>query len=117
MHGQAGGYRGACAKGARVVPVCEDERITRRLAVPYPKARVGERTDNDAIPSRPSFPGLEEQVLAYWQRNQTFEASVEAREAGLHGANEFIFYDGPPFANGLPHYGHLLTGYVKDVVP
>ena len=85
--------------------------------MPYPKARVGERTDNDAIPSRPSFPVLEEQVLAYWQRNQTFEASVEAREAGLHGANEFVFYDGPPFANGLPHYGHLLTGYVKDVVP
>ena len=85
--------------------------------MPYPKARVGERTDNDAIPSRPSFPALEEQALAYWQRNQTFEASVEAREAGLHGANEFVFYDGPPFANGLPHYGHLLTGYVKDVVP
>ena len=35
----------------------------------------------------------------------------------MNGANEFVFYDGPPFANGLPHYGHLLTGYVKDVVP
>src|SRR5262249_37770704 len=33
------------------------------------------------------------------------------------GKNEFVFYDGPPFANGLPHYGHLLTGYVKDIVP
>ena len=42
---------------------------------------------------------------------------VDARPAGENGANEFVFYDGPPFANGLPHYGHLLTGYVKDVVP
>ena len=39
------------------------------------------------------------------------------RPAGENGANEYVFYDGPPFANGLPHYGHLLTGYVKDVVP
>ena len=42
--------------------------------------------------------------------------SRRARPA-TDGANEFVFYDGPPFANGLPHYGHLLTGYVKDVVP
>ena len=69
----------------------------------YPKARVGERTEKDAVPSRPSFPSLEAEVLAYWERDKTFEASVEAREAGVHGANEFVFYDGPPFANGLPH--------------
>ena len=37
--------------------------------------------------------------------------------AGENGSNEYVFYDGPPFANGLPHYGHLLTGYVKDIVP
>src|SRR5690606_15567617 len=48
---------------------------------------------------------------------KTFRASVEAREAGVNGSNEYVFYDGPPFANGLPHYGHLLTGYVKDSVP
>src|SRR5690606_33599245 len=46
-----------------------------------------------------------------------FRESVERRPAGPRGENEFVFYDGPPFANGLPHYGHLLTGYVKDVVP
>ena len=40
-----------------------------------------------------------------------------ATRPGVDGANEFVFYDGPPFANGLPHYGHLLTGYVKDIVP
>jgi isoleucyl-tRNA synthetase len=65
----------------------------------------------------PSFPALEERVLASWRAAGTFQASVERRPAGAGGANEFVFYDGPPFANGLPHYGHLLTGYVKDVVP
>ena len=56
-------------------------------------------------------------MLAYWKDDDTFRASVEQRDPGENGANEFVFYDGPPFANGLPHYGHLLTGYVKDLVP
>lgn len=70
-----------------------------------------------SVPSHPSFPALEREVLADWEADDTFVASVEARPAGENGSNEFVFYDGPPFANGLPHYGHLLTGYVKDVVP
>ncbi len=61
----------------------------------------------------PSFPDLEVEVLNYWDRDNTFRASIEQRD----GAEEYVFYDGPPFANGLPHYGHLLTGYVKDIVP
>ncbi|MEP6630273.1 MAG: class I tRNA ligase family protein, partial [Lapillicoccus sp.] len=69
------------------------------------------------VPSSPRFPEIEERVLRYWDEDGTFVASVENREAGENGANEFVFYDGPPFANGLPHYGHLLTGYVKDIVP
>jgi isoleucyl-tRNA synthetase len=60
------------------------------------------------------FPELEERILKSWEADQTFQASVDQREGG---DNEYVFYDGPPFANGLPHYGHLLTGYVKDVVP
>lgn len=60
-----------------------------------------------------SFPDLEQKVLAAWDADDTFQASIANRE----GAEEFVFYDGPPFANGLPHYGHLLTGYVKDLVP
>jgi isoleucyl-tRNA synthetase len=56
-------------------------------------------------------------VLDYWAGDKTFQASIDARDPGPNGANEFVFYDGPPFANGLPHYGSLLTGYVKDVVP
>jgi isoleucyl-tRNA synthetase len=69
------------------------------------------------VPSSPRFPQIEEQVLAYWEADDTFRASVEQRPAGENGNNEFVFYDGPPFANGLPHYGHLLTGYVKDLIP
>jgi isoleucyl-tRNA synthetase len=60
---------------------------------------------------------LEREVLDFWETDRTFLASVAHRPAGENGSNEFVFYDGPPFANGLPHYGHLLTGYVKDVVP
>lgn len=64
----------------------------------------------------PDFAALEESVLAYWAKEKMFPRTVEARPAKAQGhSNEYIFYDGPPFANGLPHYGHLLTGYVKDV--
>ena len=69
------------------------------------------------VDPQPNFPRLEEGVLARWERDQTFAASVAARDAGVNGGNEFVFYDGPPFANGLPHYGHLLTGFVKDAIP
>jgi isoleucyl-tRNA synthetase len=69
------------------------------------------------VDPRPNFPQLEEEILARWAEDDTFQASVDLRPAGEHGDNEFVFYDGPPFANGLPHYGHLLTGYVKDAIP
>jgi isoleucyl-tRNA synthetase len=69
------------------------------------------------VASQPSFPAIEAEVLERWIRDDTFRRSVERRPAGSDGDNEFIFYDGPPFANGLPHYGHLLTGFVKDAVP
>lgn len=74
-------------------------------------------TQPAVVPASPDLPAIELDVLAHWESDGTFQASVDAREAGEQGANEFVFYDGPPFANGLPHYGHLLTGYVKDVVP
>jgi isoleucyl-tRNA synthetase len=64
------------------------------------------------VPS-PRFPGIEQETLAFWEADQTFHASIAQRE----GAEEWVFYDGPPFANGLPHYGHLLTGYAKDLFP
>jgi len=73
-------------------------------------ARVG-------VVASPKFPEIEERILRYWDEDGTFMASVESRDPGENGENEFVFYDGPPFANGLPHYGHLLTGYVKDLIP
>ncbi|WP_193608889.1 isoleucine--tRNA ligase [Nocardioides lijunqiniae] len=79
----------------------------------YPKVS----TTGDGVPSSPKFPAIEERVLAHWDADGTFQASIDQRDAGQDGANEFVFYDGPPFANGLPHYGHLLTGYVKDLIP
>jgi isoleucyl-tRNA synthetase len=76
-----------------------------------------QHTDATGVPASPDLPAVERAVLDYWAADQTFEASIDARPAGTDGSNEFVFYDGPPFANGLPHYGHLFTGYVKDAVP
>ncbi|WP_172619337.1 isoleucine--tRNA ligase [Candidatus Sneabacter namystus] len=58
----------------------------------------------------PHFPKIEENILEYWHTEKIFEKSVNQRKT----TDKFVFYDGPPFANGLPHYGHLLTGFVKD---
>ncbi|MEV0948768.1 isoleucine--tRNA ligase [Rhodococcus sp. NPDC049939] len=74
----------------------------------YPKVDYGIAQDAGV-----NFPRVEQRVLAGWEQDDTFRASIAQRD----GASEFVFYDGPPFANGLPHYGHLLTGYVKDVIP
>jgi isoleucyl-tRNA synthetase len=67
-----------------------------------------------SVDQQPNYPELEAGILDFWAEDDTFRASVDSRPAG---ANEYVFYDGPPFANGLPHYGHLLTGFVKDAVP
>ena len=78
-------------------------------------------TDNDLpypdVVSRPDFPSLELEILTRWKTENIFERSVEQHKGIAEGGEEFVFNDGPPFANGLPHYGHLLTGYVKDVIP
>jgi len=88
-----------------------------------------------------NFAKSEEEILKFWQENKIFEKSIQNRdysnleetdstspagccvkgdcdkhlEENNTRGNEFVFYDGPPFANGLPHYGHLLTGYIKDI--
>ncbi|KGM12840.1 isoleucine--tRNA ligase [Cellulomonas bogoriensis 69B4 = DSM 16987] len=82
----------------------------------YPLHRTTDVGTPAPVPASPDLPDVERQVLDHWQADGTFQASVDQRPAGAQGENEFVFYDGPPFANGLPHYGHLLTGYVKDVV-
>ena len=55
------------------------------------------------------FSKMEEKILDFWNKNKIFEKSIDIRKDG----EEFVFYDGPPFASGLPHYGHMLAGYIK----
>ena len=64
-------------------------------------------------PSPKDLPAVDQEILAFWKADSTFQASIDQRPED----DQFVFYDGPPFANGLPHYGHLLTGFAKDVVP
>jgi isoleucyl-tRNA synthetase len=66
-----------------------------------------------AVNPRVSFPKLEEEVLAFWQKHDIFKKSVEQREGG----EEYVFYDGPPFATGLPHFGHFVPSTIKDIIP
>jgi isoleucyl-tRNA synthetase len=80
----------------------------------YPKRTpLGLPAQSAAIVPSPSFPAIEREVLEFWAHDATFPASISQRA----NAPEWVFYDGPPFANGLPHYGHLLTGYAKDLFP
>ncbi|MBG6057569.1 isoleucyl-tRNA synthetase [Cryobacterium sp. MP_M5] len=81
----------------------------------YPQGQQSGSADKQpgSIVPSPNFPQLETEVLSFWKDDATFQASIDNRE----GAPEWVFYDGPPFANGLPHYGHLLTGYAKDLFP
>ena len=65
------------------------------------------------IDSKIDFPKVEEQVLSFWEKEDVFNKSIEQRPED----NQFVFYDGPPFATGLPHFGHLVPGTIKDVIP
>jgi isoleucyl-tRNA synthetase len=67
------------------------------------------------VPAQVRLPEVEERILALWQELDAFHESNRRRKA--QGAPEFVFYDGPPFATGTPHYGHLLAGTIKDIVP
>jgi len=64
-------------------------------------------------PREPLFPKMEEEINAYWKKHNIFERSIEERPE----SKSYVFYDGPPFATGLPHYGHLLQSAIKDAVP
>ncbi|MBO5751604.1 MAG: isoleucine--tRNA ligase, partial [Kiritimatiellae bacterium] len=65
------------------------------------------------VSNKVAFPKMEEEILRFWSEDGTFEKSLKRNE----GRERFSFYDGPPFATGLPHYGHLLAGTIKDIVP
>lgn len=59
------------------------------------------------------FPKQEEEILKFWKEDDTFKKSVDQRE----GSEEYVFYDGPPFATGLPHFGHFIPSTIKDIIP
>jgi isoleucyl-tRNA synthetase len=89
--------------------VCVIMRKFFIFSCPLREARLYSQVD-----PRVSFPKLEEEILAFWGENDVFGASIEGRRAG---GREFVFYDGPPFATGLPHFGHFLPGTIKDIIP
>ncbi len=59
------------------------------------------------------FPEIEEEILQFWQEEDIFQKSLKIRE----NSQAYVFYDGPPFATGLPHYGHFVPGVLKDIIP
>lgn len=61
----------------------------------------------------PNLPQLEQEIRKFWEQDQTFKKSIDQRSED----NSYVFYDGPPFATGMPHYGHLLASTTKDVIP
>ena len=66
-----------------------------------------------SVDPKQDFPKMEEKILEFWNKNDIFRKSIESRPAD----NEYTIYDGPPFATGHPHYGHLVPGTIKDIVP
>ena len=66
-----------------------------------------------SVDPKTDFPKMEEKIQKYWEENEIFRKSVENRSP----EDEYVFYDGPPFATGLPHFGHLVPGTIKDLYP
>ena len=66
-----------------------------------------------SVDPKANFPKQEEEVLKYWKEHDIFNKSISQRE----GAEEYVFYDGPPFATGLPHFGHFIPSTIKDIIP
>ena len=65
------------------------------------------------VSNKAQFPQMEEEILKFWDDKSIFAKSLDKNR----GHQRYVFYDGPPFATGLPHYGHLLAGTIKDIVP
>ncbi len=65
------------------------------------------------VPARIDYPEMEERILAFWREHRIFERSVAERA----GSAPFVFYEGPPTANGLPHIGHIIPRTLKDLIP
>ncbi|HOT59545.1 MAG TPA: class I tRNA ligase family protein, partial [Spirochaetales bacterium] len=67
----------------------------------------------ESVDPKINFPKMEEEILKFWEEHKIFQRSINERE----GSPEFVFYDGPPFATGLPHFGHFVPGTIKDSIP
>ena len=67
----------------------------------------------EPVNNKVDFAAQEEKILKFWEENEIYKKSIENRPAD----NEYVFYDGPPFATGLPHFGHILPGTIKDAIP
>ncbi len=67
----------------------------------------------ESVDPKINFPKMEEEILKFWEEHKVFQNSINERE----GSPEFVFYDGPPFATGLPHFGHFVPGTIKDSIP
>ncbi|KAJ1344418.1 hypothetical protein BSLG_000978 [Batrachochytrium salamandrivorans] len=100
-----------CSSAA--TPLNSTPTVIRRTALPTTTGSILMATDSiPNVPASISFPGEEEKILSFWKDIDAFKTSLKLSE----GRPPFSFYDGPPFATGLPHYGHLLAGTIKDVV-
>ena len=77
---------------------------------------MSKHTPFKSVDSSKKLPEVEEEVLKFWEENNIFEKSVENRKTD-DDSNLYSFYDGPPFATGLPHYGHIVGSLMKDVIP
>ena len=64
------------------------------------------------LPANMNFPDEEEKIQALWKKLDAFQTCLKQSK----GKQKFTFYDGPPFATGLPHYGHILAGTIKDII-
>jgi isoleucyl-tRNA synthetase len=76
-----------------------------------------------SVDPKVNFPKLEEEVLAFWEKNNIFRKSISQRESpapepsGQSPGKDYVFYDGPPFATGMPHFGHFVPSTIKDIIP
>lgn len=83
------------------------------VALGLPSISSGGKIMYESVDPKASFPAMEKEILEFWDKIKAFERSVSERE----GAPDYVFYDGPPFATGLPHFGHFVPGTIKDIIP
>ena len=65
------------------------------------------------VDPKANFPTQEEEVLSFWKEKDIFKKSIAQRK----DSQEYVFYDGPPFATGMPHFGHFIPSTIKDIIP